>query len=53
MSRPASHDDFGKAGFVSVWLGDALTSEVELDQYLAEQFASDFGFDIYPPAGPE
>ena len=53
MAKRATHSDFRKGGFVSLWLGNKLTGEEELDGYLAERFQSDFGFVIYPPDGPE
>jgi hypothetical protein len=37
---------------ISLWLGD-ISDETELDDYLGEGFASDFGFEIDPPDGPE
>jgi hypothetical protein len=37
---------------ISIWLGD-IADEMELDDYLGDRFASDFGFDIYAPDGPE
>ncbi|MFO0619672.1 MAG: hypothetical protein U0414_44220 [Polyangiaceae bacterium] len=48
-----SHEEMSKAGVVSVWLGDGIHNESEMDAYLAERFSSDFGFRIHPPAGPE
>ncbi len=53
MAKRATHADFRNDKFVSVWLGDRLASEGELDHYLNAQFESDFGFAIYPPDGPE
>ena len=45
--------DFRQPGFISVWLGDTLTSEDDLDTYLRGQFHSEFGFPIHPADGPE
>src|SRR5215212_10342402 len=50
----ANHEDFRVGNFISLWLGN-FQSEEELDEYLSsvEQFENDFGFEIYPPDGPE
>jgi len=50
----AKHEDFRVGKFISLWLGN-FQSEEELDEYLSsvEQFENDFGFEIYPPDGPE
>src|SRR4051794_6356502 len=53
MAGRATHADFRKGGVVSLWLGNGLKSEAELDDYLADRFESDFGFALYPPDGPE
>lgn len=37
---------------ISIWLGD-IDVEEKLEQYLSDEFASDFGFEIDEPAGPE
>jgi hypothetical protein len=50
--QKAKHEDFHISGYVSFWLGN-FTSEEELDDYLSEEFENDFGFEIYPPTGPE
>ncbi len=47
-----AHQDMLAGGCVSIWLGD-MADEDELDAYLGEDFASDFGFDIHEPNGPE
>ncbi|MFO0618449.1 MAG: hypothetical protein U0414_37995 [Polyangiaceae bacterium] len=48
-----SQRDLSKAGVVSIWLGDGIRNESELDAYLSDRFASDFGFRIHAPSGPE
>ena len=52
IMQKAKHDDFRVSGYISFWLGNFI-SEKELDDYLSEEFENDFGFEIYPPAGPE
>jgi hypothetical protein len=47
-----THQDMSASSKISIWLGD-ISDELELDEYLSDQFAADFGFEIYPPAGPE
>jgi len=49
---PVPYDDLRESRVVSVWLGQFDTEEA-FDEYLDRSFASDFGFEIYPPAGPE
>lgn len=41
------HDDFRKAGMVSVWIGN-FTTETAFDEYLnlTREFESDFGFEL-------
>jgi hypothetical protein len=54
MIRKAQ-SEFNAARFVSIWLGN-FASEFNphgYDEYFAEHFEDDFGFTIYPPAGPE
>jgi hypothetical protein len=51
MAR-ANHADFRADRYVSVWLGNFET-DAELDAYLDGQFVEDFGFEIFPPEGPE
>ena len=53
MPPNPTHHDFRKGGFISLWLGDALTSEDDLDAYVRGQFHSEFGFAIQPADGPE
>ena len=53
MSQRATHEGFRTGGFISLWLGDQLTTEDELDTYLRGQFRFEFGFAVYPPDGPE
>ena len=50
--QKAKHEDFRMSGYVSFWLGN-FTSEIGLMDYLSEEFENDFGFEIYPPSGPE
>jgi Immunity protein 22 len=47
-----SHEEFRNGGFVSVWLGN-ISDEDDLDDYLADDFPDDFGFEIDPEDGPE
>lgn len=47
-----THHDMRAGNRISIWLGD-IADEVELDEYLADGFASDFGFEIHAPDGPE
>jgi hypothetical protein len=47
-----THQDMRISGRISLWLGD-FTDELEFDEYFENCFASDFGFEIYAPAGPE
>ena len=54
MKKPATHEQFRTSGgFISLWLGNKAVSELELDDYLSNQFESDFGFSIYGPDAPE
>ena len=46
------HDDMGKGGCFSIFLGQQSDEEEMLD-YLAGDFAYDFGFEINPADGPE
>ena len=46
------HEDFRRDGYLSLWLG-TLASEDALLDYLAEELEAYFGFEIYPPDGPE
>lgn len=39
---PKDYREFKASGFVSVWTG-SITDEIELDDYLRENFPSDFG----------
>lgn len=52
MATQRTHADFRTGGTVSVWLG-TLGIEDDLDDYLAEEFPDDFGFEIEPEDGPE
>ena len=47
-----THHDMRVGKRISIWLGN-IADEGELDAYLDERFASDFGFEIYAPDGPE
>ena len=47
-----THHDMRVGRRISIWLGN-IADEAELDAYLDERFASDFGFEIYAPDGPE
>jgi len=47
-----THHDMRVGKRISIWLGD-IADEMELDDYLGDRFASDFGFEIYAPDGPE
>ncbi|MDR2188476.1 MAG: immunity 22 family protein [Azonexus sp.] len=47
-----THHDMRVGKRISIWLGN-IADEEELDSYLDEHFASDFGFEIYAPDGPE
>ena len=47
-----THHDMRVGKRISIWLGD-IADEMGLDEYLRERFASDFGFEIYAPDGPE
>ena len=47
-----THQDMRVGKRISIWLGD-VADEMELDDYLGNRFASDFGFEIYAPDGPE
>ena len=47
-----THHEMRVGKRTSIWLGD-IADEVELDEYLANRFASDFGFEIYAPDEPE
>jgi hypothetical protein len=51
-TMPKTHQEMRVGNRISFWLG-AITDEAELDDYLIQGFASDFGFDIYAPDGPE
>lgn len=42
-------DRFARPGYVSVWIGD-FRSEDEFDDYLLDNFPSEFGFEIRPQA---
>ena len=46
------HDDMRKGGCFSIFLGQQSDEEEMLD-YLAGDFAYDFGFEINPADGPE
>ena len=50
--QKAKYENYRVGGCISFWFGN-FTSEAELDDYLSEKFENDFGFKIYPPAGPE
>ncbi len=52
MAKTRTHADFRTGGVVSVWLG-TIGIEDDLDDYLADEFADDFGFEIIPEDGPE
>lgn len=52
MAKPRAHAEFRAIGVVSVWLGN-IGIEDDLDDYLAEDFPEDFGFEIEPEEGPE
>lgn len=45
MSKNRNFDDFIRPGFVSVWVGDFRT-ENDLEDYLLDHFATDFGFEV-------
>lgn len=47
-----THQDMRAPRHISIWLG-SMTDEDQLDAYLSETFAEDFGFEIYEPDGPE
>lgn len=47
-----THQAMRAAKQVSIWIGD-FSDEMDLDDYLSEGFAEDFGFEIYPPDAPE
>ncbi len=51
-ARPVSHSDLREKGLIALWIGNC-DSEDELDDYLDQRFASDFGFAIDAPARPE
>ena len=46
------HADLREKGLIALWLGNC-SSEDDLFDYLDRDFASDFGFAIDEPAGPE
>lgn len=46
------HADLREKGLIALWLGNCA-SEDDLYDYLDRDFASDFGFAIDEPAGPE
>jgi hypothetical protein len=47
-----THHDMRVGKRISIWLGD-ISDEIELDDYLSERFARDFGFEVYAADGPE
>jgi hypothetical protein len=52
MDTSRTFDEFIKPGFVSVWVGD-FRSEDDLDDYLLDHFAAEFGFEVQPQAVQE
>jgi Immunity protein 22 len=52
MPEMRAHEEFRTGGFVSIWLGN-IADEDDLDDYLADDFPDDFGFEIDPEDGPE
>jgi hypothetical protein len=52
MAQQRSHQDYRTGGVVSIWLG-SIGIEDDLDDYLADDFPDDFGFEIEPEDGPE
>ena len=49
MPKNSNFEDFINPGFVSVWVGD-FRSEDDFDEYLLDQFATEFGFEVRPRA---
>lgn len=47
-----THQDMRVGKHISIWIGN-ISDELELDEYLSENFAQDFGFEIHPSDGPE
>lgn len=55
MRQLRAQEEFRATGYVSIWLGNFVSEldEGGLDEYFPQQFEQDFGFEVYPPAGPE
>jgi hypothetical protein len=55
MANLKNQDAMSKSGRVSIWLGNGIVNECEMDKYLSldRRFDADFGFVVDGPAGPE